>query len=61
MIHIATDLDYLFPSTKHTAKVLCGKLASKVLESEEYIGVQGNLNPAEPVCPKCAMRSWEDS
>ncbi len=53
-IHIAPNIGYLFPAEAGTASVLCGKLAKDVLNSGEWIGVAGNLNPNCPVCPECS-------
>ena len=59
VIHIAPSLDYLFPDTVETATVLCGRLASEVFGSGEWIGISGNLNPDCTVCPVCCRRSRE--
>lgn len=53
VIHIAPDIDYLFPATAATATVLCGRLASEVLASGEFVGVGDNLNSACETCPLC--------
>lgn len=57
VIHIAPDISYLFPETAATAKVLCGRLASEVFASGEFVGVKNNLNPDCPVCPDCG--AWD--
>ena len=51
--HIAPDIDYLFPATASTAKVLCGRLAQEVFDSGEFVGIWGNLNEKCAVCSEC--------
>lgn len=53
IIHIAPDLDYLFPATANMAKVLCGRLAVDVFADGEFVGIVGNLNPKCSICTKC--------
>lgn len=51
VIHIAPDISYLFTPT--TTKVLCGRLASAVFASGDFIDIWNNLNPDCTMCPDC--------
>ena len=56
-IHITPNIDYLFPSHSATATAitLCGLLIHDLIQSGGAVGTPRNLNPALPVCPKCAL------
>lgn len=60
IIHIAPNLDYLFPATREKARVLCGRRAADVLTDGEFIGISGNLNRVVcTVCPECDKK-WRE-
>lgn len=55
MIHITPNIDYLF--MPDISMMLCGDLATSVMDRGEFIGLAGNLNPKCEVCPECLKKS----
>ena len=53
IIHIAPNIDYLFPATAATARTLCNRLIQDVFTVGEFVGTANNLNEKCEVCVDC--------